>query len=98
MTFKAANSFEGLGLHARGCEAGSVGCTQELTEALQLSGDLLWAAADLLKFLLPTEHDGGLREFSAKIHDKYVKKKVLKKKDFVMNFNFFMKLSHLFIV
>lgn len=41
VTFKAANSFEGLGLHAWGCEAGSVGYTQELTEALQLSGDLL---------------------------------------------------------
>lgn len=62
-----------------------MGYTQEQTEALQLSGDLLSAAADLLKFLLPTEHDGELREFSGKIRDKYVKN-VLILGDFVANF------------
>lgn len=37
VTFKAANSFEGLSLHAKGCKAGSVGYTQEQTEAMQPS-------------------------------------------------------------
>lgn len=37
VTFKAANSLEGLGLDAGGCKAGSVGYTQEQTEALKPS-------------------------------------------------------------